>query len=212
MKVRKLDAGASPNRRFDRAADELVGLCRGLLADGEVNTQEAIFLQDWILRNAAFADRYPFDAIFRRLSTALSDGVLDAEESSDLLGTLAAFVGGEAFDAKEQITSLASELPFCRPVPTISYLPDHYFEMPCFVVTGTFTYGGRQEVMRAILERGGQVASSVLRRTRYLIVGELASRDWMHSNYGRKIEQAVQLREQGQQISIIGERDWVAQL
>ena len=38
-------------RRKDRAVDELVGICRGLLADGHVNLQEAQFLREWIERN-----------------------------------------------------------------------------------------------------------------------------------------------------------------
>lgn len=32
----------------DRAADELVGLCRGMLSDGVVSAMEAQFLKEWI--------------------------------------------------------------------------------------------------------------------------------------------------------------------
>ena len=46
--------GAEPSANFtlrqqrDRAADELIGLCRGVLADGHVSSGEAQFIRDWI--------------------------------------------------------------------------------------------------------------------------------------------------------------------
>jgi hypothetical protein len=54
-------ASAEPPANFtlgqqrDRAATELVGLCRGVLADGIVSTPEALFIKDWIERNAHLA-------------------------------------------------------------------------------------------------------------------------------------------------------------
>ncbi|MDX7612147.1 BRCT domain-containing protein [Aeromonas caviae] len=42
-----------------------------------------------------------------------------------------------------------------------------------------------------------------------LIVGSLASRDWMFTSHGRKIEAAIKNREEGHDIRIINEEDWV---
>lgn len=198
----------SSGRLADRKVDELVGICRGMLADGELNASEATFLQDWLRRSGAYVDQYPFNALYARLSTALLDGVLDHDEESDLLGTLAQFVGGEAFHGREGVASLSTALPFCSPEPEIRYEP----AMTYFCITGTFNFGSRTDVMREIMQRDVYIDDSVLKRTNYLVVGEFASRDWMHSNYGRKIEKAVEFRDAGQRIAIVSEAHWVASL
>lgn len=179
-----------------------------MLADGELNSSEAAFLHDWLLRHAAYADRYPFNHLYARVSSALVDGVIDHDEEADLLGTLAEFVGGEAYDAASGATSRSTSLPFDDPPPEISYRRGE----SSFCVTGTFSYGDRDDVMRAILLSGGSIDNSVLKRTNYLVVGEFASPDWIHSNYGRKIERAIELRNEGQSIAIISESYWVSTL
>ena len=60
-------------RRGDRLVDELIGLCRGVLADGHVCKAEAQFLADWLARNAAVAHVYPFNKLIELLEV---DGAL----------------------------------------------------------------------------------------------------------------------------------------
>ena len=194
------------DRRQDRAADELVGLCRGLLADGHVCQQEAEFLRDWIERNAEFVGSYPFNRIYDRLSRILADGVIDDDESADLHDTLVRFVGGEACDGKGEVASRASLLPVNTPEPTIVHADQS------FVVTGTFHFGARKKVVDAIENLGGRIAGAPSRRTHYLVIGELGSRDWINSNAGRKIMTAVELRDAGHPIAIVSERHWAQHL
>lgn len=196
--------GITESRRQDRSTNELVGLCRGLLADGHVSQMEAEFLKDWIERNSAFVGEYPFAPIYRLLSDILSDGVIDDEESADLHDTLIRFVGGEAFDAKGQTASLATSLPVTEPQPTISHTG------AVFVVTGTFAFGTRSAVHEAIEQRGGLIGGSPSRKTNYLVIGELGSRDWINSNAGTKILKAVSLRDAGHPIAIVSEPHWVS--
>lgn len=193
-------------RRADRAVDELVGLCRGLLADGHVNQQEAEFLKGWIERNADFVGMYPFDRLYRQLTEIMRDGFLDHDESADLMDTLVRFVGGETHDAAAETASLSTALPLDDPEPVIVYPGS------LFVVTGTFSFGVRSAVCQEIESRGGLSGSSPTKKTRYLIIGDLGSRDWKHSNCGRKIEKAIQLRDEGCPLAIVSERHWSATL
>lgn len=201
-------AGYTIRQQRDRAADELVGLCRGVLADGNISAGEAGFIKDWIERNAHLATEYPFNYLYRSLHAALVDGVLDPDEELDLLGTLAALVGGETNvqDREQVIASLATTLPLCTPVPEIR------FSGCVFVVTGTFAYGTRSTVVSAIEDRGGEVRPSVTRKTHYLVIGEIGSQAWKHSSYGRKIEQAVALRDEGLALRIVSEPHWSSSL
>lgn len=195
-------------KQRDRAADELVGLCRGVLADGAVSGQEASFLLGWCERNAHLANDYPFNYLYRALHGALTDGVLDPEEEADLLGTLLALVGGETHvQARDQvIASLSTTLPLCRPAPQVE------FSGRAFVVTGTFAYGARVNVTKAILDRGGEVKGAITKKVDYLVIGEIGSQAWKHSAWGRKIEQAIGLRDQGAPLRIVSEPHWAAHL
>ena len=193
-------------RRTDRATDELVGICRGCLADGHVNQQEAEFLKDWIERNAPFVKEYPFAQIYRVLTEILRDGVIDQDESADLHDTLIRFVGGEAFDEEAQTASRSTALPIDEPEPVITYPGS------VFVVTGTFSFGARKLVTKEIVCRGGELGSTPSRKTRFLVIGELGSRDWINSNAGRKIQKAVELRSEGHPLAIVSENCWLQSL
>lgn len=60
-------------------------------------------------------------------------------------------------------------------------------------------------------QRGGAIAS-VSKKLDYLVIGEIGSRDWIHSTHGRKIEKAVELRNGGARLAIVSERHWQAGL
>jgi hypothetical protein len=195
--------GITQGRRVDRTSDELVGICRGILADGAINVPEAKFVSGWIERNAECLDVFPFNHLIEHLHHALTRGVFDADDESDLLDTLSRFVGGEAAgEHGSQSASLSSALPLNDPAPAPIDLPS------VFVVTGTFRFGPRPLVVSTIRGHGGEVATNVSKKVRYLVVGEIGSRDWMHSSYGRKIEHACELRAQGANLAVISEQHW----
>jgi hypothetical protein len=186
----------------DRAADELVGVCRGMLSDGAISAQEVQFLKDWIERNAIHAGVFPFDIVYRQIQGALADGVFDEDEERDLLSTLVNLVGGEHRASQSGAPSLSSALPLCQPAPTIQ------FPGSVFVVTGTFAFGSRRLVIDALEARQATAVGNVTKKVNYLVIGEIGSQAWRHSSYGRKIEAAVSLREAGVPLRIVSEPHW----
>lgn len=46
------------------------------------------------------------------------------------------------------------------------------------------------------------------KKVHYLVVGSVGNEQWRHSTYGTKIMKAVELREAGASISIVGEDHW----
>ncbi|HEY9512667.1 MAG TPA: BRCT domain-containing protein [Rhodanobacter sp.] len=187
--------------RRDRNTDELIGICRGILADGGINISEAYFLLDWLERHRESLGVFPFDVLHRRVSDALTNGVLDSDEERDLLEALTGTVGGESATPGSS-ASLSTALPFDDPLPPVTYSES------VFVVTGTFEYGSRKVVVEAIQSHGGIVRAAVSKTVRFLIVGEIGSRDWKHSSFGRKIEEAVALRSAGVGLCVLPERYW----
>lgn len=189
-------------RMCDRQINELVGLALGLVADGRVNQQEAEFLQAWLAANLAQIDNPLFKALYDRIAGMLRDGVLDDDESAELFETLSRFSGAD-FTLGE--LRKATSLPLDRPAPPIVF-PNNRF---CF--TGTFAFGTRRTCESAVMERGG-MAGSLVRGTAYLVIGVYATDSWAHSSFGRKIEQALDMRAAGSQVAIIGEDDFVTAL
>ncbi len=80
--------------------------------------------------------------------------------------------------------------------------PKTSFEDSVFCVTGKFAYDPRSEIEKLIEERGGELSSSITKNVNYLVIGVFAS-DCIHSTYGRKIEKAVEYRDNGEDIAIL---------
>lgn len=198
-------AAMTHKRRRDRTIDELIGLCRGLIADGDVNQAEVRFLERWLIANQEFRSNYPISTLYERVMGALEDGVLDEDEEHDILAMVHDLAGGEV-PAIERATSASSRLPLCDPPPCVA------FDSRVFLVTGVFDFGPRSTVARAILDRGGAVSKGVSRKVNYLVVGNIGSRDWLHSSYGTKIERVIALREQGRPVNIVSEAHWARHL
>ena len=59
--------------------DELIGLCKGILADGEVNTKELVGLQNWLM-GCPCTDIYPISAVAEIVEAIVADGVITGDE------------------------------------------------------------------------------------------------------------------------------------
>ncbi|MNQ58397.1 DNA polymerase III subunit epsilon [compost metagenome] len=187
--------------RIDRrSADALLGITAGLAADGAINQQEAEFLKNWIETHLVHLSDPVVNLLYKRLASMLSDGVLDADESAELLEMLHQFAGLPIGSA--QTFTAPSSLPLNNPPPILSWVDR------VFLFTGVMAYGPRKDCESLILERGGLIGGSVSKKVHYLIVGSIGNDQWLHSSYGTKIKRAVELRESGTPIAIISEEHW----
>lgn len=195
---------SSKNKRFnhkrvvERNMDELIGLARGILADGKVDQAEAETLQKWLIAISGM-DNPLLHNLLVRVNEMLEDGVLDDEESQELFETLNELTGGD-FEAGELLKS--STLPLDNPEPEVA-IQDSTF---CF--TGTFESGTRKEVEAKTEDLGG-IPSRLNGSTNYLVIGAYATDSWIHSSYGRKIEKALEYKKKGKDIKIISEHHWL---
>lgn len=181
------------NYRFneikDRNIDELLGISRGLIADDKINQAEAEFLLDWIEKHfdSKELDSYPVNNIYDRLKRVLEDNLLDDDEAEEIKELLKSFTGGKPIT--EQIKSMSSTLPLCNPLPNV------IIKEKTFCFTGAFTIGTRTQCEIIIKNLGGTTTKAPSGKTDYLVIGILGSDDWIHSSYGRKIESAVEYRD-----------------
>lgn len=189
-----------------RAIDEMLGLAAGITSDGDVNQKEAEFLHDWIANNAKHLDDPVVNLLYRRLNDMLADGILDEEESSDLLSLLLTLnshpTPAVANDKPQPVVKLSSTLPLNDPVPDIE------FEGKTFVLTGVMAYGPRAACKEVITDRGGIIGGTISKNIDYLVVGTIANEQWKHSSYGTKMVKAMECREKYGRLAIISEESW----
>lgn len=195
--------GMTRQRRTDRDVDECIGICRGILADGAVNQAEIQWLLDWLNRHRETMRVGAFATLATRIGDALVDGVWDADEEASLLDTMVSLVGGEA-DGRNGALSRSTDLPLDAPPPSIE------FQGRLFVVTGTFAHGPRRDIVTMIETADGAVRAACSASVDFLVIGAIGSRDWMHSSFGRKIEEAVKLRETQGRPAIVDEAHLVS--
>jgi NAD-dependent DNA ligase len=204
------DANGQPLRMFkanlqnnvSKAINQLSGICSGILADGVVTEQEAAFFAKWVRKFAPFEPVWPFTDILARVERIFADGRCDDEEREELKGVMEALCGYTAEAEPAQTYSMT--LPLDSPLPDPITFPERVF-----TITGKFAFGTRRNVMEAIEARGGTPSDSApTRESNYLVIGVFASRDWANTNYGRKIERAVELRDSRSGIAIISEEHW----
>jgi len=181
---------------------ELIGACRGVLADGKVVEPEAKFLLAWLQEHQDLADQWPHKFLYERIARILADGKVTDTEEKELLDTIA-----KVTDAPAQGTSArdASALPYDDPPPHID------FKGRAFCVIGQFVYGPRTEVEKIITARVGTLVAdpSPSSKPDYVLVGSVGSRKALRAEDARRFDEALELREKGEPVAIVSERHWV---
>lgn len=183
----------------DRQIDTLIGLSKGVAADGNVNQAEAEFLMTWLIQNRQSSDNPIIINLLQKISAMLEDGVLDMDESEELLGILRK-ISGESAEIGE--LAKTASLPVNEPLPEI------IFEGGSFLFTGTCAFGTRKQCHEATQALGGAIAKGVNKNLNYLVLGTYVTDSWAHETFGRKIEKAIEYRDSGVPIAILTEEHW----
>lgn len=183
----------------DRQIDTLIGLSKGLLADGKVDQAEAEFLLNWLAQSRQASDNPIILNLLTKVGLMLEDGLLDKEESAELMGLLQ-YISGELSEFGE--LAKTTSLPVDNPAPKI------IFGNKSFLFTGTCVFGTRKQCREATESFGGINANGVTKSLDYLVLGAYVTDSWAHENFGRKIEKAMKYRDEGVSLAIVTEEHW----
>lgn len=178
--------------------DELIGFLTGVASDGVLNDQEVDALSSWLNRNETIREKWPASVIVNRLNNVLEDGIITDEERQDLMVTVNQVTGND------------------NSAPDVSYesstevwedaVDDIKIAGSTFCLTGEFVSGDRHTVDTNLRLRGAEISPNVSKDVDFLVIGTLASRDWLYTAHGRKIEKALLLKRKGVGITCITER------
>ncbi len=181
--------------------EELVGFLTGTASDGVLNDQEITAMSAWLDRNESVREVWPASVIVSRLAIILEDGVITEEERRDLLVTVRQVTGSDTDESG--LGYEASTEVWEDPVDGLKLTGS------TFCLTGDFVSGDRESVDTMLRCLGAETNSSMNKNVDYLVIGTLASRDWLYTAHGRKIEKALLLKRAGCDIKIITERTLV---
>lgn len=178
--------------------DELIGFLTGIASDGVLNDEEVNALSDWLDQNETIKETWPAIVVVKRLADILEDGIVSVEEKADLLLTINQVTGANM--EEDGITFEASTEVWEDSIESLTVAGS------TFCLTGDFVSGDRNSVDTMLRCMGADTSPNINKNVDYLVIGTLASRDWLYTSHGRKIEKALLLKREGNDITIITER------
>src|SRR3974390_781595 len=78
----------SSDRLESRQVDELIGIARGLIADGELSQAEVEFLEKWLAANLSITHQPLIRSLYKRGHQILGDGILRQKQKEGAFKTL----------------------------------------------------------------------------------------------------------------------------
>lgn len=187
--------------RINKAVGHLMGMVAGMVADHSLHDLEIKLLSTWLADNSIVVRSWPGFVVARKLHEILDDGVITVAERAHFLKVLTD-LSGQEFAETGSGSSEISALPI-NDVVTI----DLRNMGVCH--TGEFIFGTRASCERLTLKAGGMPVDAVNKMTDILVVGTRLSPNWAHTSFGRKIQRAAALQDEGHPIEIISERRWI---
>jgi hypothetical protein len=182
----------------------LHGILGGIISDGIITEPELKGLSAWISDHEYLAGCWPYDEIGSLVLGVLADKKIDEQEQrllNDFFGEfipgLAPVPAGYSSERGKSITGL------CAVCPNVVF-PGSIF---CF--TGSSPQHTRKDFCKIVEDRRGIASKSVNKDINYLVIGSGGNPCWAYACYGRKVEQAIDLRRKGHRLLLVHENDFL---
>lgn len=177
--------------------DILTGLALGILADGEISQKEAQFLAKWLDCNSQNIPEHFLRNLLPVIHFAGEGVDIPQADLDEITKILVSIAFGEIAPDGNGLPDSPSAIgtPSILVFDDISF-SEIIFEGMEFIFTGSFSTCDKKELMERTGLRGAIAKSAVPNRnTDYVVVGSQGSDRWAYSGLGRKIEQALKLKE-----------------
>jgi NAD-dependent DNA ligase len=187
--------------RLNKAVEHMMGLVTGVIADGVLADVEIKFLRTWLSEHTEVTQTWPGLVIARKVEEVLEDGVITEAERTHLMQVLSELASND-FSLTGSSSPEVVSLPIDDAV-TVT------LRNAGVCHTGEFLFGTRASCERLTLKAGGMPLDAITKKTDVLVIGTRVSPNWAHTSFGRKIQKALELQEDGHSIEIISERRWI---
>ena len=212
------ESAAGPINQLTKEIRVLHGFLHGITADGVISLEEAKALKAWMNARQSLKDQWPFNDLGKMLKRILADNVISPTEHKELMAFCLSFSeqlpDGPTitFDQTEISTGpwMDTEAPVLKTIDHVcNWEAEIIFPYKRFCFTGQAKAGKRKYFHDLVNERGGIPEKNVVSYLDYLVIGANSNPCWAYSTYGRKIEKAMNLIKDGQQMQIIHETSFL---
>jgi hypothetical protein len=196
----------APNPYWDVARSDmqtLQGVLAGIGADRRVTERELKLLRTLLASCRHLTGTWPYDEIDAVLRRVLADGRIDEDEHRFLVAFTRSFLTGR--EGAPRTPAFNEELVRFG---AFAVEPDVQFPGRRFCVTGTSPAKERGRLERVVADLGGTAVREVGPDVDYLVVDAPRDAAWAFSSHGRKVEQALALRQQGARLTIVHADDF----
>lgn len=177
----------------------------GIIADTRISEEELRGLTDWMEDHSHLISCWPFDEVGSLITSVLKDKRIDDEEHAMLHDFFSEFV---ALADDRTLTSPLVQRDNQAVVGLCAVCPEISFDGKHFVFTGASARFKRSQLAETITLLGGKLAASMSKKVDYLVIGSEGNPCWAYACYGRKVEQAIELRKAGARLLIVHEHDF----
>ena len=201
------DQYAADNPRFDvltTQMQELQGIVSGIVSDGVIVMSELERLGEWMDERQHLKPIWPFAEIEALCLEVMRDGQISDDEHRMLLTFFGEFLSREGHRVVEvPLNELDAPISgLCAVCPEV-VIVNRLF---CF--TGKSQRSTRTKIADTVERLGGTFSNNVTQKTHYLVIGADGNDAWAFCCYGRKVEQAIQMRKAGSDVLIVHEVDF----
>lgn len=169
----------------------LKSIIEEIMLDSVISEKEMHILRSWLNNNKQLVGNYPFDKINDVVNKVLEDGRITTDEYKILENVFNDFI---------------------NPISKNESTNNIVFTDKLFCLSGTFNSGAKDDIENKIKSKGGNCSKTITSKVDYLIVGGSGSEAWKFGNYGGKVQRAMELKEKGKAIEIIGEDEFIEYL
>jgi hypothetical protein len=170
-----------------------------MLADDSINEREALFLSTWLRNRPSALTGWPGAELFSLCERMLDCPLDGAEVRAELRDLIGRIIGGSVVETGAcggVVTQVVFDDLETLPAPGATVC-----------LTGTFVGVSRRELEERLAWLGYRIAKNSLSASvEMLVVGAAASKDWVSSSYGRKIEAALSRRKKQGKPMIVAEK------
>ncbi|MBR7792332.1 BRCT domain-containing protein [Undibacterium sp. FT147W] len=191
-------------RNLVKASQILLGICAGVVADGQLHDTEIMYLSTWLKEHAEVRQEWPGNMLASKVEAVIADGVITEVERADLVAVLQELTGNFFLD-----TGVAQQ---SSPVLPVNDSPELRWQGASYCFTGKFLFGTRDTCHKAVEKLGAVAVDSITKQLDFLVIGALVSPDWVNETYGRKIQKAALYRQESGSPVIISENQWTSAL
>ncbi|MFV5433733.1 BRCT domain-containing protein [Acinetobacter towneri] len=182
----------------------LHGVLSGLLCDGNITAGEVLALQQWLDAHKHLKEENLYEEIYSLLSTVRALNRVDPAVIEALIANISKYVDRDNYCLPK--VSLTSSPEQRNPN---FYHGDFDIVGTLFCLTGASNRYTKAEWKENIEAKGGLFTDSLTKKVDYLVICNKGNPSWAHMSYGRKFEQALKWQNDGDDIRILTEDDFV---